>query len=322
MMLMCTPLALLGLLGLAAHGVNQPPPDAEPTPAFQFQKELAWKHLVKQCEFGPRVPGTKAHTDCQAYLLEEMKKVCDNVHVQSFNHLWPHDGKTYEVDNIVGDQNWKDAKIHVLLTAHWDSRPFADQDPDLANHNTPILGADDGASGVAVLLELMRALKGRLKDVGVVYLLNDAEDFGPDIDEMLLGTIYYAQHPSVPKPDYGILLDMIGNKNVRVPMEQNSVDRAPDIMNAFYDAMKVAGLEATFPKVAGDWVEDDHFPLIKAGIPTIDLIDFQYKPWHTIGDTVDKCSAESLGKIGQGLEVWLLKSPPFKPQAKSNDGQG
>jgi hypothetical protein len=312
---MRTSLAIVAVLALAGYGGRQQPPtDAGQSTALQFQKDLAWKSLVKQCDFGPRVPGTKAHADCQTYLVDELKKTCDDVKIQTFNHVWAYNGKTVEVDNIVGYQNWKDAKVHVLLTAHWDSRPFADQDPDPANHNTPILGADDGASGVAVLIELSRALKGRLKDVGIVYLLNDAEDLGPNIEEMLLGTVYFAQHPSDPKPDYGILLDMIGNANVRVPMEQYSVFKAPDIMNAFYDAMKAAGLDSTFPKVQGDSVEDDHYPLIDAGIPTIDLIDFQYKPWHTLGDTVDKCSAQSLGKIGQGLEYWLLKSPAFKPK--------
>ena len=114
---------------------------------------------------------------------------------------------------------------------------------------------------------------------------------------------------------------MIGPKDVRVPMELNSLQQAPELMNAFYDAMKAAGLDAAFPKTRGDWIEDDHLPLIKAGIPTIDLIDFDYKPWHTLGDTVDKCSADSLEKIGKGLEAWLLKSPPFKPRAASNGGQ-
>jgi hypothetical protein len=319
---MCTPFALLSFIALAASPAGQVPDDQtdQPAPAT-FQKDLAWKSLVKQCEFGPRVPGTKAHDDCQAYLLEEMKKSCDNVRVQAFTHTWQHDGKTYTMSNLIGEQNWKDAKVHVLLTAHWDSRPFADQDPNPANHNTPILGADDGASGVAVLMELMRSMKGRLKDVGVIYLLNDAEDLGPDMPDMLLGTIYFTKHLPDPKPDYGILLDMIGPKDVVVPMEQNSLQQVPEVMNAFYDAMKVAGLESTFPKKPGDWVEDDHFPLIQAGIPTIDLIDFDYKPWHTLGDTVDKCSAESLGKIGQGLEAWLLKTPPFKPRAASNSTQ-
>lgn len=319
---MCTSLAVISFLALAASQGGQVPDtqQEQPVPAT-FQKDLAWKHLVKQCEFGPRVPGTKAHDDCQAYILDEMKKSCENVHVQSFTHAWPYTGKTYTMSNLIGEQNWKDAKVRVLLTAHWDSRPFADQDPNPANRKTPILGANDGASGVAVLLELMRAVKGRLKDVGVMVLMNDAEDLGPDMPDMLLGTIYFANHLPDPKPDYGILLDMIGPKDVVVPMEQNSLEQVPEVMNAFYDAMKAAGLESTFPKKTGDWVEDDHFPLIKAGVPTIDLIDFDYKPWHTIGDTVDKCSAESLEKIGKGLEAWLLKSPAFKPRAASNSGQ-
>jgi len=216
------------------------------------------------------------------------------------------------MSNIVGEQNWKDAKVHVLLIAHWDTRPTSDQESDPQLARLPIMGANDGASGVAVLLELMRAVKGRLpKDVGVMYLLSDGEDLGPELDEMFLGAAFFARKLPSPKPDYGILLDMIGDKDLQVPMEPNSMRYAGPLVKAFYRNAAQVGLQETFPQSDGPTIEDDHIPINEAGIPTMDLIDFDYRPWHTQSDTVDKCSSESLGKIGIALESWLLKSPSF-----------
>ena len=217
------------------------------------------------------------------------------------------------MDNIIGEQNWKDAKTRILLLAHWDTRPTSDMDEHSENLGKPLLGANDGASGVAVLLEVMRAVKDRLpKDVGVMYLLTDGEDLGPDLDEMFLGAREFAKKMPSPKPDYGILLDMIGDKNLKIPMEPNSARYAGTLLKEFYLNANKAGLKSTFPMVYGPVIEDDHIPLNEAGLPTIDLIDFDYAPWHTQADTVDKCSAESLGKVGLAVESWLLKDPPFQ----------
>lgn len=280
----------------------------------QFDKDLAWKHLLKQCEFGPRVPGTKAHIDCRDYIVGEMKKSCENVRLQPFSHVWSQTKQEIKLFNIIGEQNWKDAKVRVVLLAHWDSRPYSDQDPDPANRTKPVLGANDGASGVAVLLELMRVLKGRLKDVGVLYLMTDGEDLGPDLDEMLLGAAHFANNLPTPKPDYGILLDMVGDKNLRIPVEQYGYSMARDLVQKFYSHAKSLGFESTFPYVLGSWIVDDHLPLNEAGVPTIDLIDFTYPQWHTIKDTPEHCSAESLAKVGLTLESWLLKTPPYEPK--------
>lgn len=283
-------------------------------PTGQFKQDLAWKHLQKQCEFGPRVPDTKAHSDCQDYIFAEMKKSCDNVRLQPFTHLWSQTKKELKFNNIIGEQNWKDAKVRVVLLTHWDSRPYSDQDPDPANTNKPVMGANDGASGVAVLLELMRALKGRLTDVGVLYLMTDGEDLGPDIDEMLLGAAFFAKHQSTPKPDYGILIDMVGDKNLRIPVEEYSYYMAKNLVSQFYSHAKSIGLQDTFPYVKGGWITDDHKPLNEANIPTMDLIDFTYPQWHTVKDLPEYCSADSLGKVGLMLESWLLKTPAFNPK--------
>lgn len=268
--------------------------------------------MVKQCDFGPRVPGTSAHDKCQDYLLAELKKSCDDAHLQPFEYNWKYRNQHLKMANVIGTQNWADAKIRVVLTAHWDSRPMADQDPDPANREKPIMGANDGASGVAVLLELARVMKDRLpKDVGVMYFLNDGEDLGPGSEDMYLGVKAFTKAMPKPKPNYGILLDMIGDKDLRIPIEPGSMTAARSLESAFYRHAASVGLGSTFPNEYGPEIEDDHLVLIQAGIPTIDLIDFDFAPWHTVGDVVSTCSAESLKKVGTALETWLLKNPAY-----------
>ncbi len=214
--------------------------------------------------------------------------------------------------NIIAEQNWEKAEIKVCLFAHWDTRPSADQELDEANQLKPIPGANDGASGVAVLVELARALKGKLPaNVGVQYVLVDGEDLGPGLDEMFLGADYYAKQMTKGSANYGILLDMIGDKDLHVPKEPNSMRMAPTLVKELYLHAARVNLRDAFPSVIGPEILDDHLPLNEAGLPTIDLIDFDYAPWHTLGDTPDKCSAASLGKVGKLLETWLLREKPF-----------
>jgi glutaminyl-peptide cyclotransferase len=283
---------------------------AAPESTSRFQQATAWDYLVKQCEFGPRAPGTEGHLKCRDWLVEQMKASCENVRLQPFTHRWSKTGKEVQMWNVIGEQNWKDAKTRVLLLAHWDTRPSADMETDRNRRSQPILGANDGASGVAVLLELMRATKDRLPEgLGVMYLMVDGEDLGPELEEMFLGARHFAKNMPSPKPDYGILLDMVGDKNLRIPMEMQSLRYAEPLLRAFYRNAAAVGLRDTFPQVYGPYIEDDHIPLNEAGLRTIDLIDFDYAPWHTLADTPDKCSADSLGKVGKAMETWLLKTP-------------
>lgn len=296
-----------------ASAAGQGAASAPKTPDVVFDQAKAWGHLLKQCEFGPRVPGSEAHIKCRDWVVEQMKGSCENVRTQELTHQWSVTGKKVTMWNILGEQNWKDAKVRVLLLAHWDTRPYADQDPDHANQKKPIMGANDGASGVAVLLELMRSVKDRLpKDVGVMYFMTDGEDLGPSLEEMFLGAVHFSKNLPSPRPDYGILLDMIGDKTLEVPIEPNSLQFAASLTRELYRHAKDVGLEKTFPNVIGPWIEDDHICLNQAGIPTVDLIDFDNPTWHTVADTVDNCSADSLGKVGKLLETWLLKEPAFK----------
>ncbi|HVL40278.1 MAG TPA: M28 family peptidase [Fimbriimonadaceae bacterium] len=280
---------------------------------LRFDKAKAWQHLLDQVAFGPRYPGSEGHKKTRDWLVEQMKLHTENVRLQEFSHTWSRGGKKLTMWNVIGEQNWKEATTRVLLLAHWDTRPSAEHDPNPANRDKPILGANDGASGVAVLLELMRVTKDRLpKDVGVMYLMTDGEDLGPSLDEMFLGARHFAKNLPMPRPDYGILLDMIGDKDLSVPMEMNSLQYAEKLVREFYRHAASIGLGKTFPATYGPWIEDDHIPLNQVGLPTMDLIDFTYEPWHTVADTPDKCSAESLEKVGFALESWLMKRPAFR----------
>jgi hypothetical protein len=269
--------------------------------------------LLKQCAFGTRNPGSEAHKKCRDYILAETAKYCDNPRLQPFEHEWSRDGQTVKMWNVIGEQNWADAKVRVALFAHWDTRPSAEQDPDPENHLKPIPGANDGASGVAVLLELMRVLKDQHPGVGVQFVFLDGEDLGPGLDEMFLGAIAYTKAFPKPMPNYGILLDMIGDKDLVVPREPNSAALAGGVQRALYTHAMTVGLGATFPLTYGPTIEDDHIPLNQAGLPTVDLIDFDYASWHTLADTPDKCSAASLGKVGKLLQTWILRPTPFVP---------
>lgn len=283
------------------------------TAEVKFDAERSFKDLKTQVSFGPRVPGSEGHAKCKEWLVSQMKESCEDVRLQEFEYKWQYGSKTLKMANVIGEQNYKTAKTKILLLAHWDTRPHASEEINSEKAQKPIDGANDGASGVAVLLELMRAVKGRLpKDVGIIYLLTDGEDLGPDLSEMFIGATHFAKNLPTPRPDYGILLDMIGDKDLKVPMEPNSHYYAPTLMSALYDHAAKIGLGSTFPKVYGPTISDDHLPINAVGIPTIDLIDFDYPYWHTLEDTVDKCSAESLGKVGKLMETWVLKEPSFK----------
>lgn len=256
------------------------------------------------------MPGTDGHVKCRDYISEEMKKWCENVRLQELTHVWSSTRSRKVMWNIIGEQGWKDAKVRMVVLAHWDTRPTADQEFDAVKANQPITGANDGASGVAVLLELMRVMKDkRPPELGIMYLMTDGEDLGPSLEEMFLGAKHFAKNLPSPKPDYGILIDMIGDKNLRIPMEPNSMYAARPLITSFYDHAAKIGLGSTFPKELQGEIYDDHLAINNAGVPTIDLIDFTYAPWHTLDDTPDKCSAESLGKVGKMLESWLSQKP-------------
>ncbi len=278
-----------------------------------FNAERSFKYLEKQVEFGPRNPGSASHDACRIWLVNELKNHTERVVEQKFEHYDPRLDMTLTLTNIVASFNLN-ANKRILLCAHWDTRPRADMDQE-ENHDKPILGANDGASGVAVLLEIANVVKTEKPDVGLDIVLFDGEDYGPEglLEEYFLGSRYFSQNLGNYKPIYGILLDMVGDAQLSIPKEYHSNTYAPKIVNKVWQAAKELGYQQ-FEDRAGTAVNDDHLQLINAGIPCIDIIDFQYpdkshKYWHTLQDRPDKCSPQSLKAVGQTvLEVIYSES--------------
>lgn len=286
---------ILSLLLCAAPGCS--PSAAPPT----FDRAAAFDLLKKQVDIGPRYPGAPGHAACRDFIVAQLKPYADEVTVQDFEQSVA--GKSLSLSNITALFNPK-AKSFVLLAAHWDTRPVADMEVNSTRAAKPILGANDGASGVAVLLELARLFKQRQPDVGVLMVFFDGEDYAsnpPSSDTMFLGSKYFAGHlGSKTKAGirYGILLDMVGDKNLGIYQETQSLAAAPEVVRKVWDTAKSLGYQKTFIASSKYSISDDHIPLIKAGVKCIDIIDFDYGPWHTLEDTVDKCSADSLGTVG------------------------
>ena len=255
-----------------------------------FDAKRAFAALEKQCEFGPRPPGSAAHRETQNYLFTELQKYANSTELQP--HVYKAKSATLHLNNILAEFGAPSGET-ILLAAHWDTRPFADHDPKPENRDKPILGANDGASGVAVLLEIARVLKEHPPPRRVVIVLFDGEDYGRTTDDMFIGSRFFAKNLGKWKPDYGILLDMVGDKDLTLPIERHSWTANREFTEAIWNRASTLGL-APFQQRLGNAIMDDHVPLIKVGIPMVDIIDFDYPYWHTIEDTVDKCSPKSL----------------------------
>lgn len=271
-----------------------------------FDGKAAFTLAQQQCEFGPRVPATPAHAKCAEWLATTLQASCDTVIVQQGTVTTGED-KPLGIKNIIGIIN-PEAQNRILLLAHWDTRPWADNDPDQANHTKPVMGANDGASGVAVLLQLARQLKAEGCTMGVDILLVDAEDMGisENEDSWCLGTQYWASHPHVTgyKPLFGILLDMVGSGDATFTREYFSMQNA----GGFVDLVWRCAAGSHFFNSQGGAVTDDHVFINRAGIPCIDIIDMRadsdtgFCPeWHTIDDTMGHISPATLAEVGQTL---------------------
>ena len=263
-----------------------------------FNETQAFDYLRIQCDFGPRYPGSTGHKNCLDFLVKELKTVADRVVQQPFQHTDPNTDKTYTMTNVIA--SFGNQGDRLLLCAHWDTRPWADQDPDPENRDKPIIGANDGASGVAVLLELARIFNGSPPPMGVDIVLFDGEDSGYSNNprSWCLGSRYFTQNKQYNyQPRYAILLDMIGDRDLHIPIEMNSQRYAPDVVDLVWSKAEELGL-GVFDRSPGPQMIDDHLELLQVGIPAIDIIDFDYPYWHTLQDTEDKCSPESLGIIG------------------------
>ena len=284
----------------------RPAPVSDP---LAFDQDRAFALLKQQCDFGPRVPNTVAHAKCQDLIVNDLRPNVDQVLTQDFVYPDHNRNVNLHLSNIIGVIN-PTAAHKILLCAHWDTRPTADNDFTPSNRNKPIPGADDGASGVAVLLELARAFHAQRPKTGVILAFWDGEDWGPDEAHMYLGAVYYAKHPVPIKPDKLILIDMIGQKDLVVPKEQFSQQRYPDLVDEVFKDAAALGYQTEFPMRDGEAISDDQLPLSNSGIPCIDLIDFNYASWHTLDDTPDKCSPQSLQAVGRTLEKFVYDQVP------------
>lgn len=271
-----------------------------------FDEENSFQYLLAQVAFGPRNPGSEGHQNCRNYLVNELKKFTSRVNEQAFLHYDGLTGRTLTLTNIIAQFN-PGTEPRILLSAHWDTRPRADRDPDPANRNRPILGANDGASGVAVLLEVARQLSLNPPPIGVDIVFFDGEDYGREgySDEYFLGSRYFVKNNQTFFPRYAILLDMVGDKNLKIPIEGNSWQFAPDVVHKVWKQAEMSGKNQFINTVDG-FINDDHVILNQGGIPAIDIIDFAYpdeshRYWHTLQDTPDKCSPQSLGVVGEVL---------------------
>lgn len=278
---------------VAACGAKSKPPVRE------FDGTRAFTYLQQQVQFGFRVPGTSAHEQTGDWILTQLKARADTVWVQDIPHRMAS-GKTVHLRNFFA-RFQPQAAERILYLAHWDTRPTADQATDSADRKKPVLGASDGASGVAVLLGVADALKAKPPTVGVDLLFVDGEDYGSfaDSNDVLIGSRWFAAHqPAGYPPLFGVLFDMVGDKNLDIYVEGNSQAMAPEVVDRVWKTANALGYGDTFISQGGQTLIDDHVSLQRAGIHAIDVVDFDYPYWHTTEDTIDKVSANSLQIVG------------------------
>ncbi len=264
--------------------------------------------LERQCAFGPRVPGSAAHDSCFAWIVGQFRALAPVVETDTFTYDSPDLGKEVRLMNAVARFRPK-AKERILFGAHWDSRPWADKDPDPKRRKHPVLGANDGASGVAVLLEVARVLKKTGTPIGVDLAVFDGEDLGTEENPngYFLGSTRYVQWIGDKHPLFVIVIDMVGEKDLNLLREANSSKQASNLVDLVWDEAKELRIQ-NFRSSPGPTVYDDHVPFLNASIPAIDLIDFDFPEWHTTHDTPAVCSPQSLEAVGAVLVSLATKA--------------
>ena len=283
----------------------------------QFNEDSAYYFVEKQVSFGPRVNNSKQHAECAAYLESKFKEYTDNVIIQKAR-VRAYDGTALNISNIIASFN-PEMEKRIFLSSHWDSRHIADNDPNPEFSKKPIDGANDGASGVGVLMEIARILSKNKCKIGVDLILFDAEDYGQpqksDLpekpDTWALGSQHWAKNPHKPNytAKYGILLDMVGAKNATFLKEGYSREYAPDIVDKVWNITEKLGYSAYFINKETSSITDDHYYVNTiTNIPTIDIIHYDNSTssgfpahWHTHNDTMENISRETLKAVGQTL---------------------
>jgi len=278
----------------------------------RFERDSAFKYVSQQLAFGPRIPNSEAHLACQSYLASSLKKFGAEVTEQKFISK-SFDGKSLNGNNIIGRFNTS-AQRRILLGAHWDSRPFTDSPLTVGDKNQPVPGADDGASGVGVLLEIARQLQLNPVDFGVDIVFFDLEDYGDSnggaSETWCLGSQYFSKnliYQANEKPEYGILLDMVGASGARFAKEEISVQYAGNVVDKVWNLAQAMGYGNYFVNDRVGAITDDHYFVNSiAQIPMIDIINRPVDTqtgfvahWHTPEDTLDKIDRNTLRAVGQ-----------------------
>ena len=294
-----------------------------------FNADSAYAFTKAQCDFGPRDMNSRGHDLCGEWIISKFKEYGCKVTTQTAT-LVGYDGTKLRSRNIMASIN-PEATTRILLCAHWDSRPWADNDPDSANWRKPILAANDAASGVAVMLELARIVrkskdeKAFNKQLGIDFVCFDAEDWGTpqwadvadNADSWALGAQYWSKNlPQGYEARYGILLDMVGGVGAKFYREGMSMQYAPEIVKKVWRAAREVGFGSYFPKEDGGVITDDHVPVNQfAKIPTIDIIPYyadcqqsSFGPtWHTLADNMENIDKNTLKAVGQTLVQVIYK---------------
>jgi glutaminyl-peptide cyclotransferase len=269
-------------------------------PRTAFDGRVALAYVKTQLDFGPRIPGSPGAQRCGDWIIAMMRQRADTVMVQSWSYTTAA-GVNLPLRNILARFR-PTATERVLYVTHWDTRPISDEARDSAERLKPVPGANDGASGTALFIALGDVLKKTPPSVGVDLLFVDGEDYGDftTMRDVLLGSTYFASHlPSADyRPIFGVLWDMIGDRELEIYQEGNSMQKAPEVVKRVWDEAADLGYGSYFIPQYRYTVTDDHVPLLRAGLRVIDVIDFEYPPHHTPGDTIDKVSAESLQIVG------------------------
>jgi len=288
-----------------------------PKPA-PIDGDRAYGYLKSICAIGPRIAGSPANARQLKLAADHFKAKGATLREQPFSTRHPLSGKKVEMVNLVASF-FPDRTERVVLAAHYDTRPFPDREPDPAKRRNPFIGANDGASGVALLMEIANHLTESSTPWGVDLVLLDGEelvyedDNGNKAGDYFLGSKefsrrYKAEQRKSSKPRYvaGMVLDMVASKEIQIPVELGSNRLAPSLVREVWGVADKMNSKA-FVQNLGTEVLDDHLAMNAAGIPTIDIIDFEYPSWHTANDVPEECSAESLKEVGRVVTAWLAQ---------------
>jgi len=275
-----------------------------------FDSDKSFEHLLKQCDIGYRYPGSKGQLEFKNYLVNFLNQYSDTVLVDEHKIKHPYiNDKQINLYNIFARYNL-DSKIRIMLMAHWDTREIADKDSDIENIHKPIIGANDGASGVAVLMSLAEIFSSYpLSNIGVDLLFVDGEDMGRkgDTDNFSIGTKLFCRANKQYLPDLAICLDMVADKDPEFKIEYFSYIQAENKVKEIWNLANSLGYKEFTYSLQAPIYDDHRAFFVETGVPSIDIIDFDYPYWHTLEDTPDKCSASTLGIVGNVVLEYIYR---------------